>query len=432
MAYQVVKSIAEWQQALRVVQKRSAAMRALIRQVRKAENTAGLSGAINWPIDGLTDELMYSDATGEGPFKDYDAEIDAALAASYRYQYTVKPGRPASYVVGRLTPCFTYMLLHANAGVPFSSVFANAATGDLVQVSWTSPTGEVATYNNIRIDVLDGAGAGIRLNSPQMTHTNNSAFTGSADCWSLGTDWVYAANAINTGGAPTDTNVIQTHDNLVWPFVNGVTYRLNIHITVYNAGSITPKIGSASASALTAAANTFQYITCNDSGANLTLDAVAFDGTVTTVGITPIAWEHVAMGCFYRDQQWTYGGNWQYDVANDWMEDNGAAIAIATRLQQLEANLAIPLVANTTYRVDFEVTRTAGKIRPILGDAVGYYVDDAGPQIYSQYLTPTTNPINLEFESDGNWQGSITNISAFEEVENPNGPIIVKLQQTDE
>ena|GEM_PF-2924992 len=442
MAYKPVKSIAEWQQALNNVLSRVVAMKGIVHQLQRAEATAGRPGAIDWPIDDLAAELMYNRADEAGPFKEYDDEIDAALAPSFRYQYTVKPGRPVQYMVGRLTfvegrICVVAIGHPAEecAGGPFSSVFSGV-TGDKVQLSWTSPAGEVATYDNLRVDLILGAGMGVGFAFDDMIHVRNPYFikpwVNTCDYWSLGDGWSWVGNTVTTGGVPTDTNVVQTNENLVWPFVNGVTYIADIDISVYNSGTLTPKIGGASGGGITGAGQWTRCITCTESGADFILDADAFDGTIDSVHIYPTAWEHIRNPDFIVDRGWAYSGNWWYDAANARMADNGAPIAKVDTLRQFQGNMAVPLVPGTTYRVDIEIASTAGSIRPILGDAVGYYLSAPVNLIHTQYLTPTTTHINLDLESAGDWQGHISYIGLFEEIPNPDGPMVVKLQQTDE
>jgi len=442
MAYKPVKSVADWQQAFNNVLSRVTAMKAIVQQVQRAEATAGSSGAIDWPIDELAAELMYNQADDAGPFKEYDAEIDAALAASFRYQYTVKPGRPAQYMVGRLTFVEGHICVVACghpaeecAGGPFSSAFAGV-TGDKVQLSWTSPAGEVATYDDLRVDLILGAGMGVGFALDDMIHVTNPYFikpwVNTCDYWSLGDGWSWVGNTVTTGGVPTDTNVVQTNENLVWPFVNGVTYVADIDVSVYNSGSLTPKIGSASGKVISSLGTWTRCITCTESGADFTLDADGFDGVVNSVHIYPIVWEHIRNPDFVFNRGWGYGAGWFYNAPLCRMEDNGAPVPKVDTLHQYHGNFTIPLVLGKTYRVDIEITSTAGSIRPILGDAVGYYLSAPVDLIHTQYLTPTTTPIGLAIESAGDWQGHIPYIGVFEEKENPDGPMIVKLQQTDE
>jgi len=440
MAYQTVKSLAEWQQALNHVTRRVIAMKSIVQQVQRAENTAGRSGAIDWPIDDLAGELMYSRAAAAGPFKQYDDEIDAALAASFRYAYTIQPGRPSTYLCGMFSrEQQTRMNLYANAGTPFSAAYSGG-TGDLVRISWTASTGEQPVYENILVAALLDSGLGIGLyagdGAYSMEHLNNSSITGNADYWSLGADWEYNGDTIRVTAAAvtTSTNLVQRHGELNHPFVNGVTYRVEVNV-VRTGGDITPKIGTVAGSVINSTSTSVQYITCDENDADFTLDAALFDGTIQEVYITPVLWEHVSNGRFVIDPatygHWTYAGNWVYDAANDWMEDNGVAIAAVTKLQQLTADMTHACDTDVLYRLNFEAATSAGKIRPILGDAVGYWVDDVAVTQYTQHLRSSAG-LDLEFESDGVWQGHVTNVSVFHEDENDDGPLVVKLQQTDE
>ena len=440
MAYNLVRSSSEWRKALSLVVHRVGDMNAMLQRVLSAEASAGHEGAIDWPIDDLAAQLMHNRATGAGPFQEYDDEIDAALAASFRYQYTVQPGRPSTYLCGMLSrEQQTRMNLYANAGTPFSAVYSGG-TGDLVRISWTASTGEQPVYENILVAALLDSGLGIGLyagdGAYSMEHLNNSSITGDADYWSLGADWEYNGNTIRVTAAAgtTNTNLVQRHGELNHPFVNGVTYRVEVNV-VWTGGAITPKIGTVAGAAIGSTTTSVQYITCDENDVDFTLDAAAFDGTIQEVYITPVLWEHVSNGRFIIDPatygHWTYAGNWAYDAVNDWMEDNGAAIAAGTKLQQLTADMTHACDTDVLYCLKFQAATSAGKIRPIFGDAVGYWVDDVAATDYTQYFRSSAG-LDLEFESDGNWQGHVTNVSFFHEDENDNGPLVVTLQQTDE
>lgn len=429
MAYYPVRSLAEWMDSLSIVSRRTGSMLALLRQVAALEKTAGGEGAIDWPIDEVAAELMWDRVSKDGPFEEYDNEIDAALAPSFRYQYTVEPGRPSTFLCSRLFKNSTTTVhLRANVGTPFSAVILD----DLVQILWTTDEGETPVYNNIEVPIVHDSGKGIIL---YLEHANNQYFIGNADYWSLGVGWRYNANTIDTNGAPLNTDVKQTHMSLQYPFVNGVLYRVQFTVPAWAAGNITPKIGTVAGAAVGAAQTSVQYLTCDANDVDFILDAAGFNGTIDRVFISPVVGEHVSNGVFTEDPatwgHWTYAGNWQYDAVNDWMEDVGVAIAVGTKLQQLTADMTHPIATDIVYRLDFDAATSAGKIRPILGDAIGYYVDDVAVTHYTQYLRSSAG-LDLEFESDGNWQGHIVDVHLYEEVENPNGPVIVTLQQTDE
>ena len=430
-------------------------MMSLLSQVQAVERTAGGDGAIDWPIDDLAAELMYNRADAAGPFKEYDDEIDAALAASFRYQYTVKPGRPLEYVAGRMFPAIetqgsACMWVLANgideSGYPFSKVenAAGATAGDKVGVRIPTSFGEFAEYNNVLVlDTRMWPGNGPEFDLADFEHVNNGGFATSADYWYLETlgdpgSWVWAAGVVQTAGGATSGAFWQLSTNLLRPFVKGMTYRVRFAVFARTAGEVTPYIGSAAGTAVSAAGTYYtQHITVVDDDAELLFKGGAFDGALGTISVHPVYNEHINDGAFRFDPanetSWTLGAGWTWIVGPP---RSMLANPETSSLTQPVAKQAIPFENGQVYDVIVRTaSATGGTIKPRIGIGEGHDVTPSGtPENHTWQVTAddhnSTVPLDFELVATG-FTGIVYCISVCKNEPDPNGDLEVILEQSE-
>jgi len=428
-------------------------MMSLLSQVQAAERTAGGAGAVNWPIDDLAAELMYNRTDAAGPFKEYDDEIDAALAPSFRYQYTVKPGRPAEYVAGRMFPALIdtgerRMWLTVNArnisGYPFLKVenATGATAGDKVGIRIPTSCGVPAEYNDLVVLDTLWNGNGIQLDIGDFDHVNNGQFTANADYWYLETladpgNWVWQAGAVGTVGGATSGAFWQRSTNLLRPFVKGMKYLVDFKVS-RSAGTITPQIGSTAGRSVDTTGYHRQYITAAEDDHELLFKGNGFNGSIDTVYVQPFYNEHISDGNFRHDPancwSWTLGSGWTWAAGPPRALN---AVAATATVVQFSDYLATPFVNNEIYTVlVFARDGAGGTIRPRIGVGEGHDVTPGAPSaVYEWQITADdyngTLGLHFELVATG-FTGTISFISVCKNEPDPNGDLEVILQQSDE
>lgn len=472
MAYRAVHSVAELKDGVRRGMHILNEKLRILLNVQELERKADQGDIIGvaWPIDAKTDVLVYDVLTDAGPIATLDDELDGLLhgaGVSVRYQYTIKPGRPAEYVVGRLFPGITgtgqpRMWIASNdldialaGGGPFLKVenAAGATAGDKVGIRIPTSPRVFAEYDNIVVAASFWAGYGLMFDVADFNHLTNGVFAGDANYWYLETlgdpgNWVYAAGAVNTGGAATSGSFWQDSANLTHPFVSGVTYRVRFGVLAWTAGTIMPSIGSAAGIAVGAAGVSYiQYITCTEDNADLIMTGAVFHGTIDNIHVQPIYKEHISDGAFDFDpaaySHWTLGAGWAWATGPP---RTMTAVAATSSLTQSVANQVAPIAAGVpvgpfvndeVYTVVVStITGAGGTIKPRIGIGEGHDITPgAGAEYHTWEVTADDygGTVALDFELVATaFSGIVYTITVFKNEPDPNGGIEVILQQSDE
>lgn len=436
MAYKDVVTLSEWSTRLSRARSRITAMEAIIRSAQKVESVTGTIEGTDWPVDAIMDGVLVDSTTFAGPLQTLDTALDADLAASFRYKYTIKPTRPSTFTNGYLVPhsydASPTMTIMANTGTPFSKV----VVGDKIDISIPTAYG-IALYENIEVLGLISGGLGIEV--ADLNHLINPGPSGNSAGWSLGSGWEYNAGTIRATVAALE-NLSQASGNMVYKTVKGMTYEVQVAVAGWASGtSLTPYLGSVAGTAINSTSYNLQYITCAEDNADLIfVPDGAVQCTLASFAIRPVYRNHVSNGTMCHNETlynaWTYAAHWQYDAVNQWFEDDGNPIAANTELVQAVAAQAIPYVADTEYAVKFTVVVSAGTICPRIGASYGYPISASGT--YTQYVRASTSTthaaLDLAFTSDGSFQGTIKDVEVWENVVDTNGDLEVSLSQSDE
>lgn len=113
--------------------------------------------------------------------------------------------------------------------------------------------------------------------------------------------------------------------------------------------------------------------------------------------------DHVTNGTFTGSADgWTLGAGWAYGT-----NKIDATLADASA-EQANADMAIPLVENCAYVVEFDWNRTAGTITPKLGTTAGTTLDGASGSASETIVAGGANP-KLEFACAG-FSGDLDNV----------------------
>ena len=122
--------------------------------------------------------------------------------------------------------------------------------------------------------------------SPEQEHLRsatelitNGNFTGDADGWTLGAGWTYGTNAVDRAAAAA-TDLEQDFSGTV-----GTEYRVIFTISNYVAGTLTPYIGTAAGTAVSADGTYTQTITAAGSGVLKFTPDASFDGTIDSISV---------------------------------------------------------------------------------------------------------------------------------------------------
>lgn len=150
---------------------------------------------------------------------------------------------------------------------------------------------------------INGSQAIYDKNTLGAEKLTNGTFTGSATGWTLGTGWAYSSNTVvkNADGTGTLSQPAVTYSYNI-PAI-GVTYALTFTISAYSVGSVTPSVGGATGTSVSANGTYTQYFTATSITAptftptntsRFTIDTVSLKqvlgnlvlgGTISTNGI---------------------------------------------------------------------------------------------------------------------------------------------------
>lgn len=462
-AYYSVLSLDEWKARLSTINRRVGQLRRQIQQVVALEKRAGVAGGGDWPVDERAAEFMVCRDTTtyavDGPFQDFDDEIDVVLADSYRYQFVITPRRPAdNHCLGisfhSVTASHSIMQILAGDGTPFSAVHCDATHGDKVNISFKTDL-TTALYENVQCETLIDGGRGVLLEAGALEHLNDCGF-GSSEYWECESEWSIS------GGTATATFVADTGDlvqhecSMVQPMVAAGRYRVEISVeSVAGTPVITPRIGDTTSfvdgPVISQNGNYAFYLTThsdavyNDFALVTTFD-VGDEIVVNWVHITAVYWEHVencrwvrdpttgANGYMYADGVycWTPVLGWGGPNQFAWSDPGLSCTLVSDTLTQNAEALAIPFTSGLKYKVRIIITQTAGTVRVAIGSAGAY---NYGPELSSSgthefYIYALLDPVNHLVIHCEDFSGTITQLNVFHDDEDANGLPTVTLSQS--
>lgn len=169
--------------------------------------------------------------------------------------------------------------------------------------------------------------------------------------WSA-TGWTITEDVVGPPAVPgyathtpgSETNLIQIHDNQASEIAQLKLYRVRIVVSSMTAGTVTPKIGATSGTAISSSGNHVQWIISPDDAnpdnrAFALAPSSAFDGTITEASAKLVGDGVIAAGT----------GPWRHCTFGDiWFATNGTHL-----VYQIPSEGPYPRVAKTTITVNF-------------------------------------------------------------------------------
>jgi len=267
--------------------------------------------------------------------------------------------------------------------------------------------------------------------------TNSANIVGPTSYYSQTTsEWSLLCFTFTTSATCTAAAVYPIRDS-------GVTGTAYFHSAGLFQGTLTaaqilaqggiPVTTTAPASNQNAGSYFWQFVDSNDS-LNATIPAgyesatiidAAPTGAVTVQGVN-VSGAHSVVGAYTTGVElvtnggFDSGANWNPGAG--WVISGGVATCTASNIN---INQTIAVVANKTYKVDFDVVVTLGSIRAELGGNIAAASSASGS--YSAVLTPTAGGSQALFiYGGGAFSGSIDNVSVKEIALNTHGRILLK------
>jgi len=116
--------------------------------------------------------------------------------------------------------------------------------------------------------------------------------------------------------------------------------------------------------------------------------------------------EMITNGSFTGSGSWTFGGNWVYGT--------NEAVCTAGSVSELSQS-TIGLAASTTYRITFDMVRTAGSLYVVIdsgsGAVASAYLDETGSYSVDLFNNPGPVVDLIRFITDDEFAGTIDNVS---------------------
>lgn len=219
---------------------------------------------------------------------------------------------------------------------------------------------------------------GFELGSELVTNGN---FTGSADDWTLGTNWAYSSDAACASGSTAGQTLSQTI-----AITNGSYYRVEYTISSYSSGNVRVILGGTNGSTRNANGTYIEYLTA---GATTTLAfervSINFTGCIDSVSVKLI-------DC------WTFGSGWTYT--------DGTACCDGSSNDLTQSGIIGG--GGEAFLLSYTVSGyQAGSLLPILGGTNGTSVSADGDY---QEIIFDSGGNDLVFDSTA-FEGCIDNVS---------------------